>query len=550
MIGIDLGTTNSAVSVIEAGFPIILADENNLRLLPSLLAYENEAFLVGHEAQAHKHIRSIKSLIGRQSVPSEYSGAVTRLHEGIIEVQCGERWLTPVEVSAEIIKKLKQTAEYRLQAPQTETVITVPAYFNDQQRLQTKEAAEMAGLTVRRLIAEPTAAALTYGLERASEHTKIAVYDLGGGTFDLSILEMRQGNFEVLATCGDTSLGGDDFDQVLADLLNCSLSEAREAKVLFDTQTEVQGLSAEQYEKACWKLLQKSRKCCERALIDSGVSKVELDRVILVGGSTKMPLIRSHVAIIFDKIPDLCMHPDEAVALGAGIQAGLLSGAVKNLSLLDVTPLSLGVETVGGLMNIIIPRNTTIPCKKGEMFTNASDTQSALKIKVLQGEREFAKDNWILGEFEASFTPTSKGQARIGIQFELDEDGLLTVLARDMSTGVDKILKVDRSTVDITQTAVEKMIDESIDHAHEDMNNRVFSESKVKADELLASLEEALSLCEGELAPSDIENIRNAQEEVVEAISKGNGFELKNATQRLDESTEELASIVMQKLLA
>lgn len=549
MIGIDLGTTNSAVSVIEAGFPIVLADAQNERLLPSVVAVSAGKTIVGAAAVEHEGARSVKSLIGRTEIPDSYEGAETAIKEGQIKVKAGAQWMTPVEVSTEILRTLKETAEYRLGTPQEEAVISVPAYFNDQQRADTKQAAELAGLKVQRLIAEPTAAALAYGLERATESTKIAVYDLGGGTFDLSILEMREGNFEVLATAGDTDLGGDDIDSVLAETLQCSLEEAREKKLRFDQEEVVDGLSAEDFKKACWQLLERSRRCCERALIDSHLKKEDLDRVILVGGSTKMPLIREHVYSVFQQEPDLCLHPDEAIALGAGIQAGLLDGTVQTLSLIDVTPLSLGIETLGGLMNILIPRNSTIPCKKGELFTNVSDGQSSMKIMVLQGEREFAKDNWLLGEFHVPFTPAQKGQARVGVEFSLDADGILSVLARDTSTGKDTVLTIQRSTVDITETAVEKMIDESIDHAVEDMDGRLFTEAKMKADELLPSLEDALSLVGDQLEAEEQEQISQARQEVLTALEAEDGAALKKATEKLDEATEELASLVMQSLL-
>ncbi len=550
MIGIDLGTTNSAVGIIEAGFPLVLADAENRRLLPSAVALtDSDAPLVGHPALQAGGITSAKSLLGRTALPTSYQGAPTRIHNGELQLQSGSHWLTPTAVATHILSTLQATAEFRLGAPQTEAVISVPAYFNDRQRSETKAAAEAAGLTVRRLIAEPTAAALAYGLERSSEHTKIAVYDLGGGTFDISILEMRAGNFEVLATAGDTALGGDNIDHLLADLLDCSIPDAITAKYGFDTQDEVQGLTAADFKQACWQLLDRSRKCCERALIDAGVSREDLDKVILVGGSTKMPLIQQHVAEVFQQAPDLCMNPDEAVVQGAAIQAGLLSGSIQTLSLLDVTPLSLGIETFGGLMNVLIPRNSTIPCKKGEMFTNAVDGQSSMTVRILQGEREFAKDNWLLGELQVPFTPAPKGQARVGIQFSLDADGILSVLARDIATNTDLTLTIERSTVDITNTAVEKMIDESIDHAFDDMDGRIFTEAQHKATELLPALDEALALCGSSLDDATLQRIQEAKTAVQQAQSNKDGAALKHAVKDLDLATEELASLVMQSLL-
>lgn len=554
MIGIDLGTTNSAVSVVDSGFPILLADEQGRRLLPSIVAHHPEdGFLTGHEALTSglECVHSVKRYMG--ALPTDHESAQTCSINGQLHLPLGEEKFTPVELSAALLSQLKRTAEFRLKKECTEAIITIPAYFNENQRNATAEAAKLAGLEVKRLIAEPTAAALAYGLERANEKTKVAVFDLGGGTFDISLLEMQKGFFEVLSTNGDTALGGDDFDRIIQNLsakkgAEISLLEARTIKHEL-SENDTQHVTQQELKDASWKLLEKMRGLCEKALIDANLTKNDLERIILVGGSTKMPIIREFTETIFEKAPDLCMNPDEAVALGAGIQAGILSGSIRQTVLLDVTPLSLGIETLGGLMNVIIPRNSTIPCKKGELFTNAVEGQKEMKISILQGERELAKDNWKLGELTIPFTPAAKGQARVGIQFELDESGLLTVLARDTETNEDKVLTIERSTVDVTDVAVERMIDESVDHALDDMDARVFTEAKLKADELLSSLNEGLSLCGDQLSLEEKERITLAEKAVTAAIAAEDGAALKKAVEELDDATDELAALIMQQLM-
>ncbi len=430
------------------------------------------------------------------------------------------------EISAFVLRKLKADAEAALGRSVSRAVITVPAYFNDAQRNATKRAGELAGFSVERIVNEPTAAALAYGLDKLKTRAKIAVYDFGGGTFDVSILELNNGVFEVLATNGNTRLGGDDIDaKLIADFGNriaessfspeqrAVLREALlTAKHRLSNEEEVtvdlpffagersvsQVFTRRELEELSRPIIERTRAYCLRALADAKLSATDLDEVILVGGVTRMPLVQSIVAEIFGRAPNISQNPDEAVALGATIQAGILSGAVRDVILLDVTPLSLGIETFGGLMNVIIPRNSTIPLKAGEMFTTAVHQQRLMRIKVLQGEREMARDNWPLGEFELEFDPAPKGVPRVGVQFEIDANGILHVLARDTKTGREKIVEIN-SAVDVSDEAVEAMISESLEHAFEDMSERVWTEAKLKADEMLSAVENAFRVLGAEL---------------------------------------------------
>ncbi len=418
-------------------------------------------------------------------------------------------------VSALILKKLKTNAEAALGREVSSAVITVPAYFNDAQRTATKRAAEEANLSVERIVNEPTAAALAYGLDKLKSRSKIAVFDLGGGTFDISILELNNGVFEVLATNGNTRLGGDDIDRALIHSISEtgyrkpeSLARLLEALIaakhrlsteetvsidlpFFDGGKNLHfDLGREELERIARPIIEKTRAHCLRSFADARLAPADLDEVILVGGMTRMPLVREIVGEIFGREPNTSQNPDEAVAIGATIQAGILSGAVRDVVLLDVTPLSLGIETFGGLMNVIIPRNSTIPIKAGEMFTTAVSNQRSMSIKVLQGEREMARDNWPLGQFEIEFEPAPKGVARVGVQFEIDANGILHVLARDTKSGAEKTVALN-SAVDVSDEAVEAMISESLDHAFDDMSARIWTEAKLKAEEMLGAVEAA-----------------------------------------------------------
>ena len=574
IVGIDLGTTQSAVGVVDSGFPILLADEQGHTLVPSAVWYgPGGAVEVGEEALRRAGVdavhTSVKSVIGRRQGEAE-----GRLQDGgRIKTAAGD--LLPEEISAEVLKQLKEIAGKRLETEIKKAVITVPAYFHDGQRAATKRAGELAGLEVVRILSEPTAAALSYGLDRLGEDSRVAVFDLGGGTFDVSILEMRDGVFEVVATAGDTRLGGDDFDQVLlahaAGKLEVEteglepmdkvrwLAEARRVKHLLSEEGEAVfripftgevAISAEEFGRLMSSYLDRIESSCRRALLDAGVEPGDLKAVVMVGGSSRIPAVRERVRRVFGKEPDLSQHPDEAIARGAAIQAGILAGTVREVVLLDVTPLSLGIETMGGLMNVLISRNTTIPCKAGEMFTNAADGQKSMKVRVLQGERELARDNWELGAFDVEFRPEKRGQARVGVEFRIDADGILSVLARDLATEKDTVVEIGSAAVDVNETRVEKMVSESVEFAFEDMNARVFEEARLKAEELLPSVETALAGAAELLEEKDLEAIRESRDQVVEAMKEGQAAQLKGAVEDLDHATEGLAAILVEQASA
>ncbi len=566
--GIDLGTTNSLIGVMDAGFPVLLADSDGERLTPSVVHFSATGEpLVGRAAArmraldpAHT-VYSIKRFMGRRA--GEDAGEVSYEFSGA-RVQIRDREFSPEEVSAFILRKLKADAERALGQTIDRAVITVPAYFNDAQRAATKTAGELAGFTVERILNEPTAAALAYGLDKLRDRSKIAVYDFGGGTFDISILELNQGVFQVLSTNGDTRLGGDDIDAALIG--DCQLpiadwekrelviaakhrlSEEDAVEISLPFAGEVYAISRQRLEELARPIIDRTRAHCLRALADAKLAPGDLDAVILVGGQTRMPLIRRIVAEIFGREPDTTQHPDEAVATGATLQAGILSGAVQNIVLLDVTPLSLGIETFGGLMNVIIPRNSTIPLKAGELFTNAVAGQRAMLINVLQGERELARDNWPLGQFELPFEPAPKGQARVGVQFEIDANGILHVLVRDTKTGAEKTVKMT-SAVDVSDEAVEKMLEDSLEHAFDDVNARIFTEAKLKADELLPAVRAGLEKAGDLLSETERAEIQSRQQEVEAAIAIGAAQPLKTALAALDTATQRLATLLIERAM-
>jgi molecular chaperone DnaK len=595
IVGIDLGTTNSLIGVMEAGFPILLADGEGERLTPSVVHFpSNGPAMIGRAAarmrvvQPQRTVYSVKRFIGRRwSELSEEHRAVsyqvTPASGGALEIALRpaagelESCVTPELVSARILEKLKADAERALGIEVTRAVITVPAYFNDAQRQATKAAGELAGLTVERIVNEPTAAALAYGLDKLRDKARVAVFDLGGGTFDISILELNQGVFQVLSTNGNTRLGGDDIDAALVEHVSGEiisggvslptdfaarlreaiigakhqLSTAKEAplRLAFDGgRSVVYTLTRGELEGIAQPIIHRTRAHCLRALADARLKPGDLDEVILVGGQTRMPLVRRFVAEIFSKEPNTSQNPDEAVALGATIQAGILSGAVQNVVLLDVTPLSLGIETFGGLMNVIIPRNSTIPTKAGEMFTNAVAGQTAMQISVLQGERELARDNWRLGEFELPFEHAPKGHARVGVQFEIDANGILHVLARDTKTGAEKVVQMT-SAVDVSDEAVEKMLEESLEHAFEDMSARVFTEAKLKSEELLPAVRKALERVGSALSESERAQIQARITDVEQALTAGGAPALKRANTALDEATQRLATLLIEQAM-
>jgi len=583
IVGIDLGTTNSLIGAMDAGFPILLADAEGERLTPSVVHFpESGAPLVGRTASRMRVIEpghtvySIKRFIGRRGgeEAADVSYALAGEKGAPVRVLIRDREYSPEEISALVLKKLRADAEGALGVEITRAVITVPAYFNDAQRNATKAAGELAGFTVERIVNEPTAAALAYGLDKLQDRAKIAVFDLGGGTFDISILELSQGVFQVLATNGNTRLGGDDIDSALIEHLARTVAEptpaltARLREAAIDAKHRlsseesvtidlpfVEGtrslsitLTRAELESIAAPIVERTRWHCRRALADAKLNPADLDEVILVGGQTRMPLVRRLVAEIFGREPNTTQNPDEAVALGATIQAGILSGAVQNVVLLDITPLSLGIETFGGLMNVIIPRNSTIPIRAGEMFTNAVAGQQSMLIKVLQGEREIAKDNWPLGEFTLDFERAPKGQARVGVQFEIDANGILHVLARDTKTGAEKIVQVS-SAIDVSDEAVEKMLEESLEHAFEDMSDRVFTEAKLKSDELLPAVRAALQKVGDQLTVEERAQIDTATAEVESALAAGEPHRLKRANAALDEATQRLATLLIEQAM-
>lgn len=555
IVGIDLGTTNSLVGFMEAGFPILIADQNGERITPSVSHFPGSGQPLVGRAAAH-----MRGLAPNQTIFS------IKRHMGSPQKFCGR---SAEEISALILRKLKNDAERSLGREISRAVITVPAYFNDGQRSATKRAGELAGFTVERIMNEPTAAALAYGLDKLKSKSRIAVYDFGGGTFDLSILELNEGVFQVLATNGNTQLGGDDIDRALLDR-NDEFRKTNDERIhealiqakhrlssedvaaidipFFDGQRNLHvDLTRAQLEEIARPIVEKTQAHCLRALADAKLKPSELDEVVLVGGVTRMPLVRRFVAGLFGREPNTSQNPDEAVAIGATIQAGMLSGAVRDVVLLDVTPLSLGIETFGGLMNVIIPRNSTIPTKRGEMFTTAVSNQRSMSIKVLQGERELARDNWSLGEFEIEFEAAPKGVPRVGVQFEIDADGILHVLARDTKSGREKIVEM-KSAVDVSDEAVEKMLGDSLEHAFEDVSERVWTEARLKAEEMLAAVAKVLRGAD-KIDIGEREEIEKRAEEVGAALSIGQIDVLQKATAALDEATQNLAARMLAKAL-
>ncbi len=632
IVGIDLGTTNSLVATVDSGIPLVIADSEGHRLTPSVVHFPgpNAEPIVGRPASRVRVLKpaetaySVKRFIGRRAneISSEEMGVTYSVKgegAGPVTIDIHGRRFTPDEISAVVLRKLKHDAEVYLGEPVTRAVITVPAYFNDAQRNATKRAGEFAGLTVERIVNEPTAAALAYGLDRLKERSKIAVYDLGGGTFDLSILELTNGVFQVLATHGNTRLGGDDLDRRILEFLVgkiksasgpdlagaeggarnaeqlAMLSHLREsaelAKIRLSSEQDVEielpfltptfsfsyRLTRKELEELTRDIIERTGANCRHALADAKLAPKDLDQVILVGGQTRMPLVRQFVAELFGcsefeeirgdlrvgadphsrtgPLLNTSQNPDEAVALGAAIQAEILSGGFTHLLLLDVTPLSLGIETFGGLMNVIIPRNSTLPLKAGEVFTTAADNQPNMLIHVLQGERERARDNWSLGQFTLDFDRAPKGIARVGVQFEIDANGILHVLARDLKTGQQTIVEM-QSAVDVSDADVEKMVEASVEHAFEDLRMRQWVEAKHSAVETVAAAHRGVAECAGEI-DADYRSKVEAAIAVVEQVladedkttESGDAAKLEAVVTALDEATKPLADLMMDKAM-
>ncbi len=541
IIGIDLGTTNSCVSVMEGTEPVVIANDEGRRTTPSVVAFlKNGERKVGDPAKRQaitnpiNTINSVKRFMGRQfnEVGEEikhWSYKVSQGDNNTVRIDIDGRLYTPQEISAMVLQKMKKTAEDYLGHEVTEAVITVPAYFNDAQRQATKEAGEIAGLTVRRIVNEPTAAALAYGLDKKQKDQKIAVFDLGGGTFDISVLELGEGVFEVKSTNGDTHLGGDDFDKVIIDWLadefknqeaidlrkdpmalqrlkeaaekaKVELSSSSETEINLPYVTAVDGvpkhlvtkLTRAKFEALADKLFERCLKPCELALKDAGLNASDIDEVILVGGSSRMPKVQEMVEKFFGKKPNRSVNPDEVVALGAAIQGAVLTGEVKDVLLLDVTPLSLGIETLGGVMTTLIPSNTTIPSKKSESFSTASDNQPGVQIHILQGERPMSKDNKSLGIFNLDgIPPAPRGVPQIEVTFDIDANGLLHVSAKDKGTGKEQKIRIEAGS-GLTKDEIEKMKDEAKANEATDKAEKEKVEKINMADSLIFQTEKQL----------------------------------------------------------
>ncbi len=591
IIGIDLGTTNSCVSVMEGNDPVVIPNSEGGRTTPSVVAFTKTGErLVGQPAKRQaitnpkQTIFSIKRLMGRfiNEVGNEKHELPYEIVAGdnnSARVKIGDRVYSPPEISAMILQKMKKTAEDYLGQEVTEAVITVPAYFNDAQRQATKDAGEIAGLTVRRIINEPTAAALAYGLDKKTSDHTVAVYDLGGGTFDISILQLGDGVFEVKSTNGDTHLGGDDFDQRLINYLadefkkqegidlrkdpmalqrlkeaaekakiELSSSSSTEVNLPFITATQdgpkhlTINLTRAKFEQLIDDLVQRTKVPCEQAIKDAGITPKDIDEVILVGGSTRIPMVQQLVKDLFQREPHKGVNPDEVVTIGAAIQGGVLAGDVKDVLLLDVTPLSLGIETLGSVMTRLIESNTTIPTKKSEVFSTAGDNQPSVEIHILQGERPMAADNRTLGRFHLDgIPPAPRGVPQIEVTFDIDANGILHVSAKDKATGKEQSIRITSSS-GLDKSEIEKMKNSAKEHAAEDKMKKEAVEVKNQADSLVFQTKKQIDELKDKI-PADVKSRLEAEiKKVEDAIAANSTEQIKSATESLSNTWNEVAS--------
>jgi molecular chaperone DnaK len=599
IIGIDLGTTNSLVAYVDdrTGLPRVIPDAaGGGRLLPSVVAFAPEGILVGEPARRQlvrrpqSTVYSVKRFMGRgyEDVKEElrYFPFTIRPAEGIVRLQVGDREVTPPEVSAVILKALKERAEAHFGEPIEKAVITVPAYFNDSQRQATRDAGRIAGLDVVRILNEPTAASLAYGLDRLKEGV-VAVYDLGGGTFDISILRVKEGIFEVLATNGNTHLGGDDFDRVLmlwlledvqarhhrelscrdvdlardheamqelrlaaeAAKIRLSSEERTTLTIPFDDFTYRREITRAELDRLLEPLVRKTLGPCRAALADAGLAPEGIDEVVLVGGSTRVPLVRRRVQELFGKTPHSQLNPDEVVALGAAVQAHILAGGITHMLLLDVTPLSLGIETLGGVVSVLIPRNTTIPTSAREMFTTSVDGQTVVDMHVLQGERELAKDCRSLARFELrGIDPMPAGMPKIEVTFLIDANGILTTMAQELRTGKAASIEV-KPTYGLSETDVQRMVDESFQYAEADVEARMLVEVRNEADTVTTHVQRALRQGGSLVSEEERARITAALEALQQARDTTDRESIRERTVALNHATEHLAELLMDGAL-